>query len=149
MDTPDISSESSRRVTEKLMAQLQAGGSITSFFENNPSDFIPHSFSEIIKTVIQSKKLTSASLIKDSAINRRYYFDILSGKKQPSRNYVIRLLLALKLPLQDAQWILRAAGYPQIYARNKRDAVIIYAFGHSLSVKECNEMLHNIEMESI
>ena len=81
LDNPDISLESNRRVTERLMAQLQAGGSMTSFFEDNPSDFIPHSFYEIIKTVIQSKSVTAASLIRDSGINRRYYFDILSGKK--------------------------------------------------------------------
>ena len=149
MDNPDIGSKSSRRVTEKLMEQLKAGGSITAFFEDNPSDFLPYSFQEIINPVIQSKKVTAASLIRESGINRRYYFEILSGKKRPTRNYVLRILLALSLPVQDVQWILRAAGYPQIYVRNKRDAVMLYAFEHRLSVRECNEMLDNIEMELI
>jgi len=149
MDNPDISTESSRRVTEKLMAQLEAGGSITAFFEDNPSDFLPYSFQEIISPVIQSKKVTAASLVRESGINRRYYFEILSGRKRPTRNYVLRILLALKLPVQDAQWILRASGYPQMYVRNKRDAVMIYAFERSLSVKECNIMLQKIELELI
>lgn len=149
MDRPDIRTESSEHVTEKMLASLKAGYSITAFFEDNSSHFLPHSFSEIIKAVIQSRKMTSASIIRDSGINRRYYFDILSGKKQPSRNYVIRLLLVLKLSVQDAQWILKTSGYPQMYVRTKRDAVIIYSFEHSLSVAECNVMLHNVKMESI
>jgi hypothetical protein len=148
-ENPDIGAESSRHVTEKLMERLKAGGSITAFFEDNPSDFLPYSIQEIINPGIQGKKVTAASLIRESGINRRYYFEILSGRKRPTRNYVLRMLLALKLPVQDAQWILRASGYSQMYVRNKRDAVILYAFEHSLSVKECNEMLRNVEMELI
>jgi hypothetical protein len=70
MNNPDIGAESSRRVTEKLMEQLKAGSSITSFFEDNPSDFLPYSFQEIINPVIQSKKATAVSLIRESGINR-------------------------------------------------------------------------------
>ena len=131
------------------MENLKTGDSITSFFEDNPLDFVSCSFRDLIKPVIQARKISSASMIKDSGINRRYYFDILSGKKNPSRNYVIRILLALKLTIQDAQWTLRAAGYSQLYVRNRRDAVIIYAFEHSISIKTCNEMLCNIEVELI
>ena len=75
--------------------------------------------------LIDKKGYTKAQVIKDSGINRRFFFDILSCKRKPARDYVLRILIALKVPLEDVQKLLCATGYPQLNAQDHRDSVII------------------------
>jgi hypothetical protein len=57
--------------------------------------------------------------------------------------------MALQISLKDIQWLLRATGYAQLYARDKRDSVIIYCINHQNSVADCNTMLEKINLELI
>lgn len=145
----DMPFQSNGQTTEKLLESLQAGASITSFVEHNAEVFLSISLHEYLGALIKGKGVTKAWLIRESGINTRYFFNIMSGKKHPERDYVIRILLALKLSLRDTQWLLKATHYPQLYVRNKRDSVIIYALEHGLSVEECNAMLQKIMMGQI
>ena len=135
--------------TDKIMGNLDSAESITEFFLENKAAFITKPAGEYIDSEIQKRKLTKARIIKDSGINKRYFFDILSGKKTPDRRYIIRIFLAMSLELGDAQWYLNACGYRQLYARDKQDCIVIYCFEHKLSVRECNAMLNKIGLESL
>ncbi len=135
--------------TEDLLGRLRSGESLTEFLKDNSNAFLSISLEEYIKAVIHDKKKTHAALIRDSGINRRYFYDILSGQRHPERSYVLRLMLALKLSFQDAQWLLKATGYPQLYVRNRRDTVVVYALERGLGVRECNAMLEKIDLEPI
>jgi hypothetical protein len=135
--------------TQDLLDRLRSGESLTEFLENNADAFLTISLEEYLKAVLHDKKKTRAALIRDSEINRRYFYDILCGRRHPERNYVLRLLLALKTSFRDAQWLLKATGYPQFYVRNRRDSVIVYALDHGLCVRECNAMLEKIDLEPI
>lgn len=135
--------------TNKLNEKLKQDISITELFEESSKDFLSIPLNQYLKVLIEQKGFTKAQIIRDSGINRRFFFDILSGKRKPTRNYIIRLLHALQMPLKNIQWLLRATGYAQLYARDKRDCVIIYCINHQNSVKECNEMLEKIGFELI
>jgi hypothetical protein len=135
--------------TQTLLERLRAGQSITEFFLENQDAIYDFPLNECLKEYILQKHVPSAKLIRESGMNRRYYYDILSGKRRPDQNYVLRLLLALQAPTADVQWLLRCARYPLLYVRNRRDAVILYAIEHTLSIKECNRMLENLGLEEI
>ena len=142
-------SSSSNITTHTLLERLRAGQSITEFFEENQDAIYDFPLNECLKEYIRQQRFPHAKLVRESGMNRRYFYDILSGKRRPDQNYVLRLLLALRAPIADVQWLLRCARYPQLYIRNRRDAVILYAFEHTLSVKACNEMLKNLDLEQI
>ena len=135
--------------TKELLEKLGNKKSLTAIFDENKSLFSDMSIGEYIAAEIDRRGITKTKVIKASGINKRFFFDILSGKKNPSRRYIIRLFLAMQLNLNDIQWYLRATDYPQLYARNKRDAVIIYCINHKLSVDECNRMLNNVGLENL
>ncbi len=132
-------------INEKLNQDL----SFTEIFEENSKDFLDVPLNRYLKALISQKELSKAQVIRDSGINRRFFFDILSGKRNPTRNYVLRILIALGIPLKNIQWLLRATGYAQLYARDRRDSVIIYCINHNNTVKECNDMLGRINLEPI
>ena len=130
--------------TDKLNEKLKQDISIIELFELNSKDFLDMQLNQYLKAIIEQKGFTKAQMIRDSGINRRFFFDILSGKRKPTRNYILRLILTLQLPLKNVQWLLRATGYAQLYARDKRDSVIIYCINHKNSVNDCNKMLEKI-----
>lgn len=135
--------------TNKLNKKLKDDISLTEFFEQNAKEFLNVPLNRYIKALIDKKGYTRAKMVRESGINRRYFYDILSGKRNATRNYVLRILLVLETPLKNAQWLLRATGYAQLYARDQRDSVIIYCVNHQSSVKDCNTMLEKINCEPI
>lgn len=135
--------------TERLINSISRDKGLTEILSENREAFIELSLGEYLNLIISKMHMSKARVIRESGINRRYFFDILSGKRRPDRNYVIRILLSVGASFQDAQWLLMATQYPQLYARDKRDCVIIYCFEHRLSAKECGGMLFNLEMDSI
>ena len=132
--------------TDIMANMLNQEISITDFMDENSDSFLNLKLHQYLEELINEKGWTKAKIIRDSGINRRFFFDILSGKRNPSRDYVIRILIALQTPLKNVQWLLKANGYAQLYARDKRDSVIIYTINHQHSVDECNRMLGKIQL---
>jgi len=135
--------------TEKIMGNLGSAQSMTEFLRENKAAFINKPVGEYIDLEIEKRKLIKAKIIRDSGMNKRYFFDVLYGGKIPDRRYIIRIFMAMKLDLADVQWYLNACGYRQLYARDKQDCVIIYCINHKLPVQECNVMLNKIGLENL
>lgn len=138
-----------KKDTEKLLNQLDGNKSFTEILNENKDSFSYKSIGEYILDEIQKQNTTKAKIIRQSGINKRFFFHITSDKKRPSRRYIIRIFIALHLELKDVQWYLKACDYPQLYAREKRDAVIIYSINHKISVQECNTMLNKVGLENL
>ncbi len=135
--------------TDILNKKLNEDISFTEFFEDNAKNFLDVPLCIYLKALIEERGFTKAGVIRGSGINRRFFFDILAGKRNPTRNYVLRILIALQIPLKDVQWLLRATGYAQLYARDRRDSLIIYCINHKINVNECNTMLKKINLDEI
>ncbi len=135
--------------TEKILKKLSDTKSITEFLQENKEQFNLASIGDYIELEIKNKKLTKASIIRKSGVNKRFFFDILSGKKTPNRRYIIRIFLALDIDFADVQWYLKACDYPQLYAKNKRDSIIIYCLNKKICVDECNRMLNRVGLENL
>lgn len=82
-----------------------------------------------------------AELVKDSGIDRIYCYQILNGTKKPGRDKVIALCLAIHADITTTQKCLNLAGHSNLYSRNKRDAIIIFAVEKKLSVRDTNDLL--------
>ena len=135
--------------TKKMLEKISVTKCITQFLEENSELFKDMSIGEYINLEIVRRKIKKAKVIKDSGINKRFFFDILAGKRNPNRRYIIRIFLAMQMEIDDVQWYLKACDYPQLYAKNKRDCVIIFCLQNKLSVDECNKMLNKIGMENL
>ena len=90
--------------------------------------------------------LSSAKNISDL----KQYTDALAdmtssdGRRSPSRDKVISLCLALKLELPETQRALTLTKNGQLYSKNKRDSILIFAFGKKLSVIDTNVLLEEM-----
>lgn len=104
----------------------------------------PMAFHEYIEQQLQKKDMTASRLIQNAQLQRTYGYQILSGAKNPGRDKVIALCLALSLTLEDTQRALTLAKDGILYPKNRRDAVIIFALQKKFSVLETNDLLYNV-----
>jgi hypothetical protein len=138
-----------KKDTERILGEISGTQSITEFLEANKDQFDLLTIGEYIELELESQKLKKEKVIKDSGIVKRYFNQIIAGEKTPSRRYIIRIFLSMQLNMPDIQWYLKACDYNQLFAKNKRDAIIIYCINKNLSVKECNKMLNNVSLENL
>ena len=76
-------------------------------------------------------------------IPERYGYKLLSEEKRTrQRDVIIRLCYAAGFTLDETQKALRIYGMPELYARKRRDALLMIAINeHSGSVIEVNAFL--------
>lgn len=138
----DLLIEKSSKNTSELMNELtKEEVSIDEYLENN-SDIISNAdIKRHWHSLIEKSQLSSFDIINRSEFAYAYYYEVIGGKKIPSRDKVIRLILAMHLSLEDCQKTLRICGLSELYPRFRRDSIIIYAVTHGLTVYELNELL--------
>lgn len=129
------------KTTDELLNEIQNSREIEKFIEQNSSEFADAPLHEHICDIIKEKELKKSKVVAGAGLNRIYGYQILAGKRMPSRDKLIALGFGLHLKLDEMNDLLRYGGYSPLYARNKRDAVIIFALANGKSIFIANEML--------
>lgn len=134
--------EKQTKNTSELMNELKSQEiSIDEYLEKNP-DIISHTdIKNHWHSLIEKSKLSSFDIINRSEFAYAYYYEVIGGKKIPSRDKVVRLILAMHLSIEDCQKTLKICGLSELYPKFRRDSIIIYAITHKLTVYELNELL--------
>lgn len=134
--------------TEELLNEIKESENILDYFSRNREDMQLNSFPEYLDDWLMKKKLTKAEVVRLSNLNRAYVYQIFLGKKYPSRDKVIALAFGLQLNANEAQTLLKQAGYRELYPRDPRDSLIFYAINQGKNIIETCELLydHNIEV---
>lgn len=76
-------------------------------------------------------------------LDRAYVYQIFSGEKTPSRDKLIAIAFGLKLSDDETQKMLKISGNRELYARDKRDALILFALQHKKTIWDTNELLYS------
>jgi transcriptional regulator with XRE-family HTH domain len=106
-------------------------------------DPLPVGFADYFGRLPKVQAFSKKELIERSGLDRTYAYHILNGTKQPSRDKILALSLAAGLDLTETQRALELTHEGILYAKNRRDAMLIYAVKNGLSVMEANDLLHH------
>ena len=101
------------------------------------------SFSEMVNRMLTEQNMTPADLQRKSGIARTYIYQILDGTRNPGRDKVIAVALALKADIDVTQRMLKVTGNAVLYPKDKRDAVIIFAVNKKMTVIDVNNLLES------
>lgn len=127
--------------TDELMNEIKQTHEIKKYIEKNDSEFVSEPLHDILNRLLKEKNIKKSEVVARSSLNRIYGYQIFSGKRIPSRDKLIALCFGFKFDLEETDKLLRAAGYSPLYARNKRDALIIFAINSNKSIFVVNELL--------
>ena len=130
-----------KKNTNDLQSELTAVPNLSRFLSMNQEQFTDENFVDMLQDLFQKSGLSKAALAKRAGTSEVYLYQILSGIRTPSRDRTICLCFGLSATLEQTQELLKCSGFAQLYARNRRDAIIIYGLLHSMELLEVNDRL--------
>lgn len=131
--------------TAGLDYELKCTGNIEEYLVNNKENMLMHSLPEHLNILLAQKGISRADVVRGSLLDRAYVYQIFSGEKTPSRDKLIAIAFGLRLSDDETQKMLKLSGNRELYVRDVRDAVILFALHHKKTIFETNELLfaHN------
>jgi len=139
----------SNESTDDLMKQLSGNESIERFIDSKKETFKARDVSEYLTMLLQQSNISKARLIEKAGVDRVYGYEIIRGKKVPGRDTLLRFLISLGIGINDIQHIFKDTGFPILYAKNIRDAILIYGIQRSFDVDGMNRLLFDLGQKTI
>lgn len=135
------------KTTEQLNHEIKEAGNIQDFLVSNQNNILTTSLSEHLRTLLFEKNLQKKDIIHNSLLDRVYVYQIFAGRKFPSRNKLIALAFGVRLSVEETQKLLKISGNRELYARDERDAIILFALHHNMTISDANELLYEHELK--
>ncbi|MBQ8941004.1 MAG: XRE family transcriptional regulator [Firmicutes bacterium] len=132
--------------TEELLAEIMQSAEISDFFKENEKYITNLSLIDYFNILIDEKQVRKKDVIKKSAVNQTYGYQILDGtKKSPSKDKLIQLCFGMGATVEEANRILALANAGTLYSKNRRDCIIIFALNKGLTIYELNDLLFELD----
>lgn len=127
--------------TDELNHEIKAATDIEDYLEKHKEQMITKSLSEHLNALLVQKGISRADVVRNSQLDRAYVYQIFSGEKTPSRDKLIAIAFGLRLTDDETQKMLKLSGNRELYARDKRDALILFSIHQKKTIYETNELL--------
>ena len=112
-------------------------------------DFHTPSFPIYLNSLLHSRSLSVQDVVVGCHLDRNYSYQLFNGTRRPTRDFLLRLALWLHLSEGETQRLLKLSGREPLYARNRRDATLLYALTHGLTVEDVGELLEDMGEEAL
>ncbi len=131
-----------QKSTGDLIKELSLDScNIEKFIADNADELIENDVSVFWENCVSRSGMSKANIINKSDFSYRYFYDVINGRKIPSRDKIIRLIITMKLTLEDCQEGLRLSEKCALYPRIRRDSIIIYALNNAFTLNQLQELL--------
>lgn len=146
---PDVTSACLNQApsTLELEHEIKATAKIDDYFVKHGNHMLSRSLPEHLKLLLKQKGISRADVVRDSLLNRTYVYQILDGRRMPSRNKLIAVAFGMHLSDEETQAMLKLAGYRKLYAKDKRDAVLLFSLNQKKNIEETNELLYDYGLD--
>ena len=130
-----------KKTTDELRHEIKAATDIEDYLNSNKEELALRSLTQYLDALLSRKGINKAEVVRGSLLSRAYVYQIFSGEKTPSRDRLIALAFGMGLSEDEAQSLLKVSKNRELYARDERDAVILFALQRGQSILAANELL--------
>lgn len=127
--------------TDELRHEIKSATDVEDYLTKNREYLLKESLSEHLHMLLSRKNLRRADVIRGSLLGRAYVYRIFAGDKIPSRDKLIALAFGLRLTEEETQKMLKLSGSRELYARDERDALILFALQRQMPIMDANGLL--------
>lgn len=135
--------------TDTLQQELMSTNNLDRFLTENNASFRDVPLQEAIQRIFDEKGMSKAQLAKQSGISEVYLHQLFSGRRFPSRSRLLCLCFGLGATVDEAQSLLQQARHAPLYSRDRRDAIIIFALSHHMTLFEVNDKLFTENLDTL
>lgn len=134
--------------TTKLENAVKEAESLSKFLNQHEKNLdSDRSFVTCMQELMKARKLSKADIVRLSQVDRVYAYEVMKGKKRPSRDKVLMFAIGMQLPLTDCQILLTSSGYNPLSAKIMRDAVLIFAIMNRQTWMDLNLALDKHQLD--
>lgn len=130
-----------RSLTATMNDELKETKSIGDFLKRNNKNMIDERLADHLNHLLADKDITVADVVRGSYLDRGYVYQIFSGLKTPSRDKLIAIAFGMHLSSDETQKMLKISGNRELYARDARDAIILFCLQRRKPIHEANDLL--------
>ena len=112
-------------------------------------DYAPPPLPIYLNSLLHNRNLTVQDVVVGCHLDRNYSYQLFNGTRRPTRDFLLRLALWLHLSEGETQRLLKLSGREPLYARNRRDATLLYALTHGLTAEEVGELLDSMDEDAL
>lgn len=135
--------------TDTLQQELMSTNNLDRFLTENDASFRDVPLQEAIQRIFDEKGMSKAQLAKQSGISEVYLHQLFSGRRFPSRSRLLCLCFGLGATVDEAQSLLQQARHAPLYSRDRRDAIIVFALSHHMTLFEVNDKLFTENLDTL
>lgn len=135
--------------TDELLALLFKERSLEHFLQRDESAFLLPSFAEYMTAWCKKHQEVPEQVILRANLEKSYGHQLFSGKRNPSRDTVLKLAFAIRADVPQAQEMLKIARKSILYPRIRRDTVIIYCLHNKISLSDTEIILYDLGLPII
>ena len=135
--------------TDTLQQELMSTNNLDRFLTEKDASFRDVPLQEAIQRIFDEKGMSKAQLAKQSGISEVYLHQLFSGRRFPSRSRLLCLCFGLGATVDEAQSLLQQARHAPLYSRDRRDAIIIFALSHHMTLFEVNDKLFTENLDTL
>lgn len=144
-----MNSEKANKSTDDLKTELKQNASLKQFLTENEVEFVEPNIGALIQKTLDKKSLSKAELARNSGMSTVYLYQLLSGRRYPSRDRMLCLCIGFGCTLEEAQDLLRKSRFAALYIKVRRDAIVAYGLENGLDINRINDLLYENEEETL
>ena len=132
------------RMTIILEGMIEQMKSLEEFEKEFPAEFLANDdhVGNYLGDLLWKYDQKASVVSQNAMLTHSYVGNIVNGKKRnPSRDALISICLAIGTTVEEVQYLLKYAGQAPLYVRRKRDVVIWFGFMKKMSLDEVDEKL--------
>lgn len=129
------------KTTDELNHEIMSATDIEDYLIRNKENMLALRLPEYLNKLLSEKGVKKADVVRGSLLGRTYVYKIFSGEKVPSRDKLLAIAYGLGLSDAETQQMLKLSGNRELYARDARDALILFSLQRKESILEVNERL--------
>ena len=127
--------------TNDLRQELMEAADLDRFLAENQENFENGSVCDLLRQLFRKRKISKATLAKQSGMSEVYLHQVFAGRRNPSRNRLLCLCFGLTATLEETQELLKQCGLAQLYPKNKRDAILLSGIVNGMDLFAVNDKL--------
>lgn len=135
----NMKQKSQKVSTEEILNQIHEAPGV--FAKTKLDEMKSIHFDEYLKLLMDQYQCTTGQLIIRTCLSKPFVYQMLSGERMPGRDVVIRICLALKVEVDEAQRLLMLAEKGCLYPKVRRDAAILCCLEEKKSLEDTNQFL--------
>ena len=138
-----------QRTTDDLQMELMTRADLQGFLQDNQAELVELNMAQALQALFTTRQMTKAALADEAHMSEVYLHQIFAGRRRLSRDRMMCILFALHASVEEAQTLLKRSGLAPLYARDRRDAVLLHGLAQKLDLYAVDAMLIQERLEPL